>query len=335
MSAKRAGWAILVVAAVVILAAAVWLMRREPAESGPAPRISVAAYAGDESFLPFVAEDRGYFADQGLDVDIQRFEAGKLAADVFLAGKTDLATCSEFVFVSHSFNRPELRIIAEITRSQVNEVVARRDRGIAEPGDLRGKKIGATLKSSGEFFLGTFLTFNGLSRKDVQIVDLTPSEIVEAIAEGSIDATNIWGPNVEAIKERLGDNAISWPGQSGQDLHFLLVGRESWIEANAPLLERLLRALAEAESFVANRPNEAKQIMQRQFGYSETYVERNWSKHEHLLGLSQGLILTMEDQARWRMEQGLAGKDEIPNYLTFLHAESLEAVNPDAVTFAH
>lgn len=194
--------------------------------------VTVAAYAGDTAALVWIAEDQGYFAANHLDVTLVPFEAGKLAADALLASEADIATTAEFVLVSQSFDHEDLRVLGAIATAMVNEVIARADRGIRLPADLRGKRIGVTRKSAGEFFLGRFLLLNGLSLEDVEVVDLSPSAIVDAITRGDIDAGLTWDPNVYEIKRKLGENAVSWPGQSGQDLYFILVGKEDWLRAS-------------------------------------------------------------------------------------------------------
>jgi len=77
-------------------------------------------------------------------------------------------------------------VIGTVATAWINEFVARRDQGIARVEDVKGKRIGVTRGSVGEFYLDTFLTSYGLSYEDVEIVDLKPSEIVEAINKGDI-----------------------------------------------------------------------------------------------------------------------------------------------------
>jgi NitT/TauT family transport system substrate-binding protein len=48
--------------------------------------------------------------------------------------------------------------------------------------------------------------------------------------------------------------------------------------------------------------------------------------------LPQALIIAMEDEARWRIENKLTDKTTVPNYLNFLYLDGLEAVSPEAVT---
>ena len=51
-----------------------------------------------------------------------------------------------------------------------------------------------------------------------------------------------------------------------------------------------------------------------------------------VVSLPQALIIAMEDEARWRIENKLTDKTTVPNYLDFIYTDALEAVNPEAVT---
>jgi NitT/TauT family transport system substrate-binding protein len=44
------------------------------------------------------------------------------------------------------------------------------------------------------------------------------------------------------------------------------------------------------------------------------------------------MLILLEDQARWRIEQGLTDATEVPNYLSFIYLDALEEVKPEAVT---
>ncbi len=332
--ALAAGTAAAVIAAV--LAVYLGLRQARPGQpAGPLKHLTLAAYAGDTGALVYIARENGYFAEQGLEVTIIDHEAGKLAADSLLAGEADVCTSAAFVFVSNSFDRPDLRILSTVATARINEMVARRDHGISEVGDLKGKRIAVTRKSSGEFFLGTFLLFNHLSLADITVVDLKPSEIVKAVTSGSVDAGFSWDPNIYAIKRQLGDGAVSWPGQSGQDFYFLLITTERWLENNRDAAGALLRSLVMAEDFVNTREDEAKAFIRKKFGYEKEYLDYSWQKQEFAVALPQDLLMVLEDQARWRQENQLTDSPAIPNYLHHLHLESLEKVRPRAVTVIH
>lgn len=295
----------------------------------------IAAYAGDSGALVYIAENQGYFKDSGLDVTIKDYEAGKFATDALLAGQADISTATEFVFVSNSFNNSDLRVMGTIATSRTNELIARKDHGINAPEDLKGKKIGITKKSIGEFDLGRFLTFNGLSMDVVEIVDMKPSALVEAITQGHIDATLTWDPNIYNIKKRLGENAMSWPAQSGQDFYFILITKKGWIENYPSATKRFLKALLQAEHFVKNNVTQVKEFIIQKFNYQLDYIEYIYTKHHFVVKLPQALLLAMDDQARWSIANILANKTEIPNYFNCLYLDGLKTLKPEAVTVIH
>ena len=178
-----------------------------------------------------------------------------------------------------------------------------------------------------------FLTLNALSYEAVELVDLKPSEIVEAISEGAIDAAFTWDPYSHDIREALGDNAISWFG--GEEFYFLLLSQEDWIESNPAAAERFIRSLLEAEQYVEDNPEEAKEFVTGRFGYEADYVEYSWPRQEFAVILEQAMLITLEDQARWRIENNLTDNAMVPNYLDFIYWDALETVKPEAVTVIH
>ena len=142
--------------------------------TGPVEKITVGTIA-EYSTLVALAQERGYFANNGLQVTTVEHASGGPAFSDLLAGKADVVTAADFVGVLNSFKTENFKIIASIAKvTDGFELVARKDKGIAVPSDLRGKRIGITKKTSGEFWLGTFFVYNNLLAKDITIVDLPP-----------------------------------------------------------------------------------------------------------------------------------------------------------------
>ena len=284
------------------------------------------------STLLWVAQEQGYFADSGLAITHQDYPSGKAAADALLAGEVDISTSAEFVVVSNSFDNAALRVLGTVDTVENMEVIARRDRGIVEPGDLKGKKIGVTKKSVGEFFLGTFLTSNGLALTDVEIVNVAPKEMADTLSEGGVDAVLTWPPNVFTIRQELGNNATSWTAQSGQRYNMVLVTTDQFVQEHDAAIERFIRALVMAEEFVETNDADTKRFIARKYTYDNDYIDDAWPKHNFVAEVSQTLLLTMEDQARWRIRNKLTNKTGLPDYLNLIYADALEAANPMAVT---
>jgi NitT/TauT family transport system substrate-binding protein len=317
------------VTVMVAMAVAGCTQGRPEKYTGPVEKITVAAAAYLTGALVYVAEDQGYFEENGLEVTIKDYGSGKAAADALLAGKADISTSADFVFVSNSFDHADLRVFGTVATAQVKELVARKDKGITTTDDLIGKKIGVTKKSGAEFLLGVFLIFNALSYEDVELVDLKPSEIVEAISNGDIDATFTWDPYLYNIKKELGDNAISWPG--GKDFYFVLITKEDWIENNPAAAERFMKSVLEAEDYIKDHPEEAKGFVKDRFNYESDYMDYSWPKQEFAVILEQAMLIAFEDQARWRIDNNLTDATRVPNYLDYIYLDALEKVKPEAI----
>ena len=127
----------------------------------------------------------GVCTEHGLELDLKTYQAGRAAITDLKAGRLDLACCAEFVLVGEILaGGADLRCLSVLSSGEINELIARRDRGISRPEDLRGKTIGLPLKTSAEFFLGRFLTFNHLSLKEVTIININPFDLADALPPG-------------------------------------------------------------------------------------------------------------------------------------------------------
>jgi len=307
-----------------------WLRQEEPEKyTGPVEKITVAAAEYLTGALVHVAGEQGYFEKNGLEVTIKGYGSGKACADALIAGEADISTSADNVFVSNSFEHTDLRVFGTVATKQVKELVARKDKGITAINDLIGKKIGVTKKSGAEFQLGVFLTFNGISQEDVELVDLRPPEMMGAISNGDVDAVFVWDPYLYYIKKELGENAISWHG--GEGFYFVLLTKEDWLDKNPAAAERFLKSLLEAEDYIKDNSEEAKEFAKDRFEYESDYMDYSWPKQEYAVTLPQAMLILFEDQARWRIEQGLTDKTTVPNYLDFIYIDALQAVKPEGV----
>ncbi len=285
--------------------------------TGPVDNITLAAAEYLTGVLVYVAEEQGYFEKNGLDVTINGYGSGKTCADALIAGEADISTSAGNVFVSNSFEHIDLRVLGTVATKQVKELVARKDKGITTTDDLIGKRIGVTKKSGAEFQLGVFLTLKGLSQQDVELVDLKPSEMHEAISNGDVDAVFVWDPYLYEIKKELGENVVSWHG--GEDFYFLLITKENWIKNNPAAAERFMKSLLEAEDYIKDNPEESKEFAKDRFDYDSDYIDYSWPKQEFAVILTQAMLITFEEQTRWRIEHGLTDATKVPNYLDYTH----------------
>jgi NitT/TauT family transport system substrate-binding protein len=175
-----------------------------PPYTGPVEKLSLGITTIMSTLL-WVADQNGYFQAQGLDVTIQMYDAGLFAVNGLLAGKVQVAACSEFVLATQILaGRENLRALGTIASSRSNKTIARRDRGIAKPEDLAGKRIGVTRQTTGDYFLDLFLTLHALAVEQVQLVNMKPLELSEALSRGQWTRSLPGGPLFILLKSRWG-----------------------------------------------------------------------------------------------------------------------------------
>jgi len=303
--------------------------RSKDPSSRSAERLTVGTVGADLSSLIWVAKGRGYFTEQGVDVDVKLYESGHLALQDLFAGKLDLATASEFAAVRYGLERTDIRIISVLDVAQDQELVARKDRGITRPSELRGKRIGVACNSSAEYYLDLLLLLEKMRHEDVRIVDLLPSQQIKALTQGDIDAIMVWEPFATMAKKELGTNAVSWPGQSGQDEYWLLLGTQGTIEKRSDMIRRFLAALDSAEAFIKTDSNRAMGIVAKEL--EQRHLEWSWKDHRFVLGLHRPLVLKMEAELKWLGSAPGARQSNVPDVYELIYFDALRSVAKEKV----
>lgn len=305
-----------------------------PKNTPPLDKITIAN-VGEYSIFNVIAQEQGIFRRHGLEVALNEFASGPLSIAELVAGRADFAVAAEFVGVTNVFKNHDLRILSQASRHEVFELIALRSKGISSPSDLKGKRVGVTKKTAGEFFLGRYLTLVDLTPSEVAIVDLRPSEIQSKLEDGDIDAAVIFEPHAYAIQKKIGANALMWSSQGGHKTFAIVYSRDSFVRNNSSVVDRYMAALKESEDYVRSRPSEAKAIIARNLGYGLDYLDYVWPKFDFTLSLDQELLLTMEDEARWAIENGLTDATDVPNYLQSIFFDPLEKIKPESITIIH
>jgi NitT/TauT family transport system substrate-binding protein len=283
------------------------------------------------STLIHIAENQGFFTANGLAVTFKEYESGAEAVNGLMRNEVDLSVASEFILVQHVLNKEEIRALASISQIGNTFVVVRGDRGIQSPADLKGRKIGIRPQASGRFYFGRFLELNGLNVQDVTVVDITAAEFVSAIVNGDVDAVVVYPPYIDQIQDRLGVRAVVWPIQNNQPGYSLLFGTGDWVGKHPQQVNRFLKALTQAEEYYAVHPDQAKSIVQKKLKYDDATMEAQWFGNHFSLSLDQSLILALEDESRWMIENQMTSETQVPDFLSHIYLDGLSAVKPDAV----
>lgn len=280
-----------------------------------------------------IAEEKGFFTEEGLDIEVKKFSAGRLALDALLSKDAQFAEVATIPIMGAGFNKQKIVVIATTTKTDNDiKVVARKDKGISKPQDLRNKKIAAFLGTSGEVFTREFLKLNGLNSNDVSIINLRPQEMPTALERGDIDAYIIWEPFVYNGAKLLGDKAIVFSNDKVYRTTFNIVVNKDFAASNPSTLKKFLRALINAEKFIQENREESVKIVAKSVDMDSSVLNKIWNDYDFKVSLDRSLITILEKDAEWALDIGTFSKTEIPNFRDMIYDNPLKEIMPKSVT---
>lgn len=317
----------------VLCAALILFATNAKAQEMP-KRIILGSVTGFITAPVWIAENRGYFRKEGLDVRIREFDSGRAAMKTMLSSKDiDICTVAPAPIVFHSFIRNDFIIISSMVYTDnILKVLVRQDKGIKSPLDLIGKRVGITKGSNGEFFLDLFLIFKSILSSKVETIDLSPSELPQALADGRVDAICTWDPLIQSAQKLLGKKALVLPSQGIYRGDFFFVARKNSVKNSLETFKRFLKSIHKAEEFIHENGEESIDIVSQRLGLDKELTASSRNLYSFQLTLDQAILISLEDIARWAIKASLTDKKEVPDYLDFIYMDALEQVRPDAVT---
>ncbi len=284
----------------------------------------------------FIAETKGFFKEEGIDVEIRECIGGHRCLAAMLRGEVDISTASDLPFMFNSFDRNDYVVAATFVHSDNDvKILARKDAGIKSGKDLRGKKVGVIAGASSQFFLDIFLLNNEIEPSEVSVVNIEPEDMAYAMEADRVEAISVWEPfGFETVK-LLGDDIVILPHLNIYRETFSLFSRRDFVESRAEIIQRILLALDKAIAYINNNKAEAQDILLKSFSEDKDFIEWIWPDYKFGLSLNQSLIITLEAEAQWAINNNLVKHVTMPNYMDYIYFDALEKIKPEAITIIH
>ena len=179
---------------------------KEPASTFKAD-ISIAVSTTPLSTPVFVADKKGFFKKQGLNVTLQRRHGGYKCLKTVLDGQADFATTSDYPIMINAFKRSDFEVITTFVSSDNDvKMMADKRKNIMTPADIKGKNVGVVIGGSSHYFLDRFLLFNAMKLDDVVIKSINPEKMPEALVSGEVDAIAV------SVQDLIPAQSLDKPG---------------------------------------------------------------------------------------------------------------------------
>lgn len=213
----------------------------------------------------FLARDKGFFKENGLDVELQIIEDAALYMAAIAAGKLDgnASTIDEIM----KYRSPDFcfKAVVALDDSHGGDgVLVQKD--VNSLADLKGKAVGMNEGSVSQFWFNILLKRAGMTEKDLQITNMTADDAAAAFIAGQIPAAVTWEPHLTLVRTKdQGKVLIDSAATPGLIVDVVALTCD-YIDKNPKDVEAFVKGLYKAVEFIKTNPEEAYAVMAKGVG---------------------------------------------------------------------
>lgn len=281
----------------------------------------------------YVALENGYFAEEGLEVDLQTTWGGDKTMTALLSNNADIALVgsetSIYVYAQDAAD-PVINF-AQLTQTDGTFLVAKSEKPNFQWTDVKGDIFLGQRKGGMPQMVGEFV----LKKHDIDphadlelIQNIEFANIPSAFASGDAEYVQLFEPTASVFeKEGKGHVIASFGEESGLIPYTVFMAKESYIKENDEVIEKFTRAIFKAQQWVAETDAEKiAEVVQPYFEDSELDIlTASIERYKQQGSFATDPILT---QAAWDNLQAIMEEaGELPK-----HAPYEQLVNTDIAT---
>ena len=208
----------------------------------------------------YIAHEKGYFEEEGVEIELQIMENTPLKMGALMAGRVDLVASTADEFPTYMRDGTPLKYILAVDNSKGGDGVVS-NKSIATVADLKGRTVAFEEGSVSQFFINALLRRSGLTQDDIKMVNMTATDAGVAFTADRVDAAVTWEPHLsQGAATDHGKILVSSSETPGLIVDVVAV-RDETAETHGAELKAFVRAWQRALDFLAENPTEAYKIM--------------------------------------------------------------------------
>lgn len=221
--------------------------------------VKVAYSLWPGSFPLVIAQEKGFFTQQGVKVELAYSQNYLTPLADFSAGKHDGVVIPLGSVISRIEKNSDAQIVLVTDRSAGADAVVVQS-NIQSVAELKGKRIGVKLGDFGELFVLKMLEKSGLTPSDVTLVNIEAEAILQSLKNGDIQAGQTWEPYVfQAVQS--GAKVLFTSKQTPGLITDVVVFRSHVLQDRPDEVRAFLRAWFQAVDYWKNNPEETKTLI--------------------------------------------------------------------------
>ena len=219
-----------------------------------------------------VAQDKGFFRDAGLDVNIIRGYGGNRTANELDQGMFEFGHVDAISMLLNRKNGGHIRFVgATNTRSPAAICHIKERRQPKTIDDLKGLVMGGGSASPVQQVVPAWLEMNGKPKDFIRLLRMDPAVVDSSLVEGKIDLAECWAASNRAVIQKLAAKAgltVGWIEYSAYGLNVFGAGiatREELLKTKPEMVRKFLHATYKGYEFAIAHPDEAADILVKLF----------------------------------------------------------------------
>lgn len=256
------GYRRLAVVVCLIVTALLSIAACQQGKDMPKYRIALGPWVG---FGPlYLARDKGFFKEQGVEVDLIVLTGVAERNSALKSGKLDALAAPVDYFALSAGNGVPATIVMAIDESVGGDgIVARRS--IKSIGDLRKKKVAAQKGLPSDFFLRALLQQNGINVEEINYIDMETAQAGAAFLAGDLDAAVVWEPWLTRAKEKGNGHVLASTRDHRNLIVDCLAFNQAVIRTKPADVQRVVNAILKAIDYARANPVEASKVVAKYF----------------------------------------------------------------------
>ena len=228
-----------------------------PADAGSL-KLGHSTWVGYGPF--YIARDKGFFKEEGVDVELVIMEDTPMKMGAMMAGQLDLVASTVDEFPIYMKPGIGIRYVMAVDNSKGGDgIVATKDITTIE--GLKGKKVAFEQGSVSQFFLNALLKDAGMSQSDIEPVNMAATDAGVAFAAGQVDAAVTWEPALsQGAKAENGHILLTSADKPGL-ITDVVAATDATLKEKGDDVKAFVRAWYRALDFIKSNPDEANAIM--------------------------------------------------------------------------
>ncbi len=222
----------------------------------------------------YCAAANGYYKKYGLDVRLVNFTDNSVMPGALQSGQIDATTMTYDQVIASNARGWKLKVVMPVDYSVGGDAILAGSK-IHSVKELKGQKVAFMAASPSDFLLGYALAKDGLSEKDVQVVNTTPEGVVGIMAGGSTAAGVTYEPNVSVIAKSSGGkrfHVLMSSREARGMITDVMVVKDTMIAKNPSWVDGLIRGTLDGLSFMQSDPAGAVAIIAKTLEISPAEV---------------------------------------------------------------